>query len=147
MAFQKYLEQKMPVKKLKWDKKRELTEEEKKEQKIQLQSATTNALKDINESIVHILDFTKQLQNETNLDKSKIVLRENCNTINYFCQCMERLLLFGFKKKMFRPNIWSFIDESTSKCFDNCAQLESDINLVKSIDILNDIGRLRAFLR
>eukprot|EP01084_Bolivina_argentea_P157906 275135_1 len=131
---------------LQWDTKPETTDDEKSVQKKQLQLATTNILQDIEESITHILEYTKQLQNQTNSNKSKIVLTENCNAINYFCQCIERMLLFGFKKKIFRSSLWSFISESTAKCFENCQQLESDINLIKSISILNETGRLRAFL-
>ena len=84
----------------------------------------------------------------TNTNTTKIVLRENCKALNYFCQCIERVLLFGYKKKFFRSSsLWSFICDSTSKCFPLCSQLSTDINLIKSIEVLNENGKTRAFLR
>ena len=116
----------------------------------QLQLGTTNILKDIEQSVIQILEYTQELQNQTTSHKSKIVVTEKCNAINYFCQCIERVLLFGFKKKLFRSSLlslWAFISDSTQKCFANSEQLQSDIALIKSINPLNDIGRVRAFLR
>ena len=119
------------------------------ERKLKLEGA--NMLKDIYESILHIKDYIDSLQKAITIDdRNKIVLREDCKALNYFCQCIERILLFGYKKKNFvfrQSSLWSFIYDATSKSFPICQQLATDINLIKSIEVLNDDGKTRAFLR
>ena len=115
--------------------------------KLKLEGA--NMLKDIYESILHIKDYIDKLSKEID-ENTKIILREDCKALNYFCQCIERVLLFGYKKKNFvfrSSSLWSFIYDSTSKSFAICQQLATDINLIKSIEVLNDDGKTRAFLR
>eukprot|EP01084_Bolivina_argentea_P261264 441438_1 len=127
-----------------------------KQLQTQLKLEGANMLKDIYEAILHIKDYCDKLREsitisrkETEISKDiKIVLREDCKPLNYFCQCVERVFLFGYKKKFFRSSsIWSFICDATNKSFHLSEQLQTDINLVKSIDVLNEDGKTKAFLR
>ena len=133
------------IKKQLWDNEQQSHDIQKK-LKRKLKTEGANMLKDIYESIQHIKDYINELQKATNKitkknqqtklsssmpsenvlitppsntnNTTKIVLRENCKALNYFCQCIERVLLFGYKKKFFRSSsLWSFICDSTSKCF------------------------------
>ena len=110
-------------------------------------------LKDIYEAILHIKDFIAKLHDTLPAESEsenamKIILREDCKALHHFCQCLERVLLFGYKKKFFRSaSLWSFICDATAKCLPQCQQMATDFHLIQSIESLNDDGKMRAFLR
>ena len=135
-----------------WTQQKQVSDAQKKlAAKLKVEGA--NMLKDIYEAILHLKDFIAKLldampSESESADSTKIVLREDCQPLLYFCQCLERVLLFGYKKKFFRSaSLWSFVCDAAAKCLPQCQQLATDFNLIQSIESLNDNGKMRAFLR
>ena len=116
-----------------------------KQKSIKLEAA--NMLSECYQSMLNLLDLIKKLQEQLG-NNSDIILRENCHALTYFLMCIERILLFGFKRKYFKnSSLWTFFMSSAIKSYHKCDKLENDIELIKSIETLNDIGKSRAFLR
>ena len=142
------------------------------EQKLldSMKAVSADMLKETNDAIHDVEDFIKNinasLRERAEMDgdstlklkekkEFKMVLREDCIPLNHLCQCLERVLLFGYKKNLYRPkkklfrssSCWSFLSDAISQCKTQCEQLATDFHLIQSIESLNDNGKMRAFLR